>query len=109
MATTRELLVRARIEASLTQRALAIAAHIPQASVSRIERGRISPRARTVERWLATCGKTLEMRPRSGEGVDRSLIRARLAMTPGQRSQLGVQEARAMIALERAKLRRATP
>ena len=63
MSRTAELLARARRSAGLSQRALAAAADIPQASVSRIERGLISPRASTVERWLSACGMTLEIKP----------------------------------------------
>lgn len=61
--TTEVLLARARERAGLTQRALAAAADIPQASVSRIERGLISPRATTVERWLEACDMTLLIEP----------------------------------------------
>ncbi len=66
----------------------------------------MSPRATTLERWLAACGMTLEMRPIPGFGIDRTAIRERLLMTPLERSQLGVQEAHAMIALQRGRLRR---
>ncbi len=62
MATIRNLLINAREDAGLTQRQLAADADVPQASVSRIERGLISPRAATVERWLAACGRTLHTR-----------------------------------------------
>ena len=53
----------ARHDAGLTQRALATAADIAQASVSRIERDLISPRASTIERWLDACGMTLRIEP----------------------------------------------
>ena len=59
-----------------------------------------------MEQWLAACGLTLETRPLRGVGVDRSAIRERLAMSPAQRSRLGVQEAAAMLSLGRARLRR---
>lgn len=103
------LLADARARAGLSQRGLASRSGIPQASVSRIERRHILPRADTVERWLSACGMSLETRPIPGGGVDRTLIRARLAMTPLERSRLGVQEARAMLALQRGRLRDRQP
>jgi transcriptional regulator with XRE-family HTH domain len=109
MSTTAALLTTARRQAGLSQRQLAAAADIPQASVSRIERGLISPRASTTERWLAACDMTLEIRPASDTGIDVTMIRARLAMTPIERSRLGVQEANAMLRLERGQLRRTQP
>ena len=107
MATVTELLTAARRRAGLSQRALSAAAGIPQASVSRIERGLISPRSSTLERWLAACDMTLEARPVPGFGIDRTAIRDRLTMTPLERSRLGVQEAQAMLTLQRGRLRRA--
>lgn len=109
MGATADLLARAREQAGLSQRELAAKAELPQASVSRIERGLISPRASTIERWLAACGMTLEIKPAAGFGVDLTLIRERLSMTPLERSRLGVQEAKAMMRLERARFRRAQP
>ena len=107
MSRTSGLLIHARRHAGLSQRALAAKADIPQASVSRIERDLISPRASTVERWLAACGMALETRPAPGAGIDVSIIRQRLAMTPLERSRLGVQEAVAMQTLRQGHLRRA--
>lgn len=78
----------ARERAGLSQRRLGITAAIPQASVSRIERGPISPRASTIERWLEACGMRLQLEPISGTGVDPTLLRTRLAMSPLERSRL---------------------
>ena len=103
---TASLLATARERAGLSQHALATRTSIPQASVSRIERGLISPRSTTVERWLAACGMRLDVRPVGGMGVDRTGIRERLAMTPLERSRLGIQEARALLSLERGRIRR---
>ena len=61
MAAISELLASAREQAGLTQRQLGAETGIPQASVSLIERGLISPRASTVERWLTACGVTLQL------------------------------------------------
>ncbi len=109
MSRTSELLTRARKQAGLSQRALAAKADIPQASVSRIERDLISPRASTIERWLAACGMTLEIKATPGTGIDLTVIRERLAMTPLERGRLGAQEAMAMLALEQRHIRRAQP
>ena len=59
-----------------------------------------------MEQWLAACDLTLDTRPLHGVGIDRTAIRERLAMSPAQRSRLGVQEAAAMRSLGRARLRR---
>ncbi|MEA2026103.1 MAG: helix-turn-helix transcriptional regulator [Chloroflexota bacterium] len=88
MSRTSGLLTLARRQAGLSQRALAAKADIPQASVSRIERDLISPRASTIERWLAACGMTLEIRAAPGTGIDLTVIRERLVMTPLERGQI---------------------
>ena len=80
----------------MSQRELAAAASVPQATVGRIEAGTVSPRADTLARLLRATGHELTVVPRLGEGVDRSLIRDRLRMTPEQRIRLAVEEARAM-------------
>lgn len=108
--TTAEMLRAARDRAGLTQRELAVAADVPQASVSRIERGLISPRGTTIERWLAACGMTLESRSIQPSGIDLTLIRRRLALSPLERSRLGAREANAMLRLlGRSRLRHARP
>lgn len=48
----------------------------------------------------------LDARPIQGAGIDRTTIRERLAMTPTQRSTLGVQEAESLLALRRGRLLR---
>jgi hypothetical protein len=50
---------------------------------------------------------SLEIKPVAGAGIDLTAIGVRLAMTPLQRSRLGVQEAMAMRALQRGRLNRA--
>jgi transcriptional regulator with XRE-family HTH domain len=93
---TGRLLRSARRRAGMSQRQLAAAAAVPQATVGRIEAGLVSPRADTLTRLLRAAGHELTSEPRLGEGVDRSLIRARLRMTPSERIALAVQEARTM-------------
>jgi transcriptional regulator with XRE-family HTH domain len=75
----------ARRRAGLSQRALAEASGVPQPQIARIERGLNSPRLATLERLLAATDSSLEIGQRLGEGVDRTLIRATLALSPEER------------------------
>lgn len=82
------ILNMARRNAGMTQREMARRAGIPQSSISRIERGQISPTVDTLERLLRTCDQELEPVRRSREGdVDRTLIDERLRLTADQRIQ----------------------
>jgi predicted transcriptional regulator len=80
----------------MTQRQLAAAAGVPQATVGRIEAGTVSPRANTVSQLLRATGHELAIEPRLGIGVDISLIRDRLRLTPAERIQRAAEEARQM-------------
>lgn len=91
----RRLLRHARREKGLTQRALAAAAGLPQSTVARIEAGSLEPRWATMSRLLEASGHSLEI-TRSGEGIDRSQIRAMLAMTPYQRLETAAGDARGL-------------
>lgn len=93
---TGPMLRAARRRARMTQRELATAAGVPQATVGRIEAGTVSPRAETLGRLLRATGHELFVDRRLGEGVDRTLIRDRLRLTPEERIRLAVEEARAM-------------
>jgi predicted transcriptional regulator len=75
----------ARRRAGLSQRALALRAGVPQPAIARIERGVVTPRVATLQELLSAAGSTLEVTPRLGIGVDRTLIRASLARTPEDR------------------------
>jgi predicted transcriptional regulator len=75
----------ARRRAGLTQRALARLAGVPQPAIARIERGGVSPRVATLDRLLEATGHALEVQPAIGLGVDRSLIREALRLTPEER------------------------
>lgn len=99
------ILKDARTDAELSQRALAAAAEVPQSTVARIELGTMSPRVDTLERLLRAAGKTLSAQPRLGAGVDRSLIREFLRMTPGQRVRRLTGDARTLRMLDRAVIR----
>jgi transcriptional regulator with XRE-family HTH domain len=86
----------------MSQAALAKAAGIPQSTVARIELGVLSPRTDTLERLLRAAGQTLSAEPRFGLGVDRSLIREFLQLTPGQRVRRLTGDARTLRMLDRA-------
>ncbi len=88
------MLREARVSAGLTQRALAQRTHIPQPVIARVESGGVVPRVDTLDRLLAGCGQTLGALPRLGAGLDRTMIRELLELTPGQRARLAVREAR---------------
>ena len=96
--TAARILRYARRRAGLSQRALAERAGVPQPAVSRIERGMVSPRIDTLNHLLAAAGASLELAPRLGKGVDRSLIRAALARTPEQRVVAAGQAGRSLAA-----------
>src|SRR5207247_5859497 len=82
----------ARRAARLSQRELARRAGVAQPVLSRIERGHASPRFETLDRLLRECGRGLELVERPGLGVDRTLIRDRLRLSPGQRARLAARE-----------------
>lgn len=100
------LLRRARREAGLSQRALAARASVRQSTIGRIETGAVAPRYETMTRLLRACGFDLEITPTLGVGVDRSLIREMLSLTPPSRLSRLVAEARFLHALDRARPRR---
>ncbi len=66
-----------RVEADLTQAALARRAGTSQAAVARYENGVSSPAVTTLERLLAACGRTLELGTRHTSIRDLSGVRAR--------------------------------
>jgi transcriptional regulator with XRE-family HTH domain len=86
------VLMEARLSAGLSQRALSLRSGVPQAGISRIERGLVSPRAATLDRLLRVCRKDVVLVDRPGVGVDRTLIRERLRLTVAERARLAVRE-----------------
>lgn len=83
----------ARRRRGFTQRELARRAGVSQSEVARIETGALTPRVDTLERLLAACGMGLEGAPRLGVGLDRTVIRQLLRLTPGERARLAAEEA----------------
>ncbi|MDQ3646592.1 MAG: helix-turn-helix domain-containing protein [Actinomycetota bacterium] len=83
----------ARRAAGLSQRELARRAQVAQPAVARIESGGVVPRIDTLDGLLRACGYTLEVALRAGSGVDRSVIRQLLQLTPRERLDLAVAEA----------------
>lgn len=74
------LLWAARRRAGFTQRELARRAGVPQPTVSRIERGVVSPTVDTLDKLVRACGMDLEVLDHPGAGVDVTLIAGRLEM-----------------------------
>jgi transcriptional regulator with XRE-family HTH domain len=99
------ILRHARRRARLTQRSLSAASGVPQETIARIESGASMPRFDTLDRLLAACGFGLEVMPRLGLGVDRTLIAWMLEKSPEERLTHGLRAARDMEALRAASAR----
>jgi predicted transcriptional regulator len=80
----------------MSQRQLADAAGIAQPAIARIESGRVQPRLDTFDRLLEACGWDLEVAPRLGIGVDRTVMRRLLRLTPMERLEVAVEDARGL-------------
>jgi transcriptional regulator with XRE-family HTH domain len=100
------LLTDARRKSGLSQRALARAVGVPHSTVARIELGRLSPRADTLERLMGGCGRALATEAALGLGIDRSQIRELLALSPAERLRLAAADAAALTAIPFAKASR---
>jgi transcriptional regulator with XRE-family HTH domain len=98
----RSIVLEARFGAGLSQRELARRSGVPQAAISRIERGLVSPRTQTLDRLLRACGRDVGLIVRPGTGLDRSLIRERLRLTTAERARLAVREWENTRAFDRA-------
>lgn len=103
MTEAARLLRHARKRAGLTQRALAEKAGVPQSYVARVEASRVDPQVSSLSRLLRACETTLEAMPGSGEGIDRSLLRELLRLTPAQRLAASAESARGLAALDAAR------
>lgn len=80
----------------MSQRELARRAGVPQPSISRIERGVVSPSFDTLERLVRACGMEIEAIERPGRGVDVTLIDQMLAMSPADRGRYAADATREM-------------
>jgi transcriptional regulator with XRE-family HTH domain len=91
------MLRTARRRAGITQRELARRAGVPQPTVSRIERGVVSPSVDTLDRLLRHTGMELDVleQPRETD-VDRTLIRELLKMTSSERGRYAANAANEM-------------
>jgi hypothetical protein len=69
---------------------------VAQPTIAAIESGRQDPRFETLLALVESCGQELAALPRPGEGVDRSLIREQLRLTPEQRLRAAGENARAL-------------
>jgi transcriptional regulator with XRE-family HTH domain len=83
----------ARKDKGWSQRELAAHASVAQPAIARIESGAVVPGMDTLEHLLEACGYSLECVRRPGAGIDRSVLRELLEMTPKERLQVAVEEA----------------
>jgi transcriptional regulator with XRE-family HTH domain len=91
----------ARRRAGFTQRELSRRSGIPQPTISRIERGLISPTFDTLRPLIEAAGMEVQLAERAGIGVDRSQLRERLSVSPAERFADAVGGARNIAALVR--------
>jgi transcriptional regulator with XRE-family HTH domain len=86
------LLREARRRHGLSQARLAARAGTTQAAISRIERDQVSPSFETIRSLLSVLGEDLRVEsvPRDS-GIDRSLIRERMKLTPSERVDYGLE------------------
>jgi transcriptional regulator with XRE-family HTH domain len=85
------LLREARLRHGLSQERLARRAGTTQSAISRIEQERGSPTIRTLEELLHLMGENLVLTvERRDTGIDLTLNRANLELTPDQRVQRGL-------------------
>ena len=99
-------LVLARRRAGLTQRRLAAATGVAQPTIARIERGHEVPRVDTLDTLLRACGDTVEAVPLAGVGLDRSVIRQLLRLSPAERGGTAAHDARMLARLDAARPQR---
>ncbi|CAN5540600.1 hypothetical protein BH20ACT2_BH20ACT2_22240 [soil metagenome] len=102
-----EMVRLARRRLSFTQRELAARSGVPQPTIARIERGTQMPRADTLARLLGACGYELRsvlVRDEDRNGVDLSLLRANLALSPAERFEQAVGWGRFLVDVEARRL-----
>jgi predicted transcriptional regulator len=105
MTEAARLLRHARKRAGLTQRALAAKAGVPQPYVARVESSRTDPTVSSLSRLLRACETTLEALPGSGEGIDRTVMREMLRLSPAQRLEAAAADAAGLALFDAAVAR----
>lgn len=70
---------------------------MPQSTIGRIESRAVVPRVDTLAHLLRACDESLEVMPRLGQGIDRSIMRELLKLTAEERARLA-EEAAASLA-----------
>jgi len=91
-ATPGRLLREARVRHGVSQERLAIRAGTTQSAISRIEKDRISPTVQTLTELLNLLGEELVLAVEERDtGIDLSLNRRNLELTPEQRVQKGIE------------------
>jgi transcriptional regulator with XRE-family HTH domain len=87
-----QLIREARFRRGLSQERLARRAGTTQSAISRIEQERISPTVQTLAELLHLMGEELVLKAKKRDtGVDLTLNRANLELTPEQRVQKGLE------------------
>lgn len=97
------LLEMARRRAGLSQRELSRRAALPQATISRIERGLTSPTFDTLRPLIEGCGMQMVALDREGVGVDVTLIDENLELRPAERLRRGAAGGRWLEQLRNAR------
>lgn len=86
------LLRDARLRHGVSQEQLAIRAGTTQSAISRIEKNRVSPTVSTLTELLHLLGEELLLEAKKrNTGIDLSLNRRNLALSPEQRVQRGLE------------------
>jgi transcriptional regulator with XRE-family HTH domain len=90
--TPGKVLNDARRRHGVSQQRLATRAGTTQSAISRIERDRVSPSIETLRELLFLLGEDLVLGSEERDaGIDRTLNRANLALTPSQRVKQGLE------------------
>jgi len=96
--TPGQLLRETRERHGVSQKRLAIRASTTQSAISRIERDRVSPSVETLRALLYLLGEDLILGAEQRDsGIDRTLIRERLSLTPAERLDYGIAFANQVI------------
>jgi len=74
---------------------------VPQPMVARIETGAVIPRVDTLDRLLAACGEGMESAPRPGLGLDRTVARNLLRLSPARRARVAAESDRNVMEVRR--------